>query len=163
VCTGIFKGFDAEAMKIGFFGISRLNRYIHRTMTRAVVAIIHKENRILVCQRSRQSRYALKWEFPGGKMEEGESVLDCLRRELREELAITIGGFDRQETATNHYDDGGTFEVTYCFVSRFTGVVKNNVFEDIRWTTLSELRTLDILSGNRPFVDSLRETDFPPE
>ncbi len=93
-------------------------------------------------------------------MEEGESTLDCLKRELREELSIEISGFDRQEMHKNHYEDGGTFEVTYCFVSRFTGTPKNNVFEDIRWVSLDTLRTLDILSGNGPFVDSLREEDF---
>lgn len=147
-------------MKIGAFGISRLNRYIHRTMKRAVVAVIHRDKQILVCQRRKQSRYALKWEFPGGKMEEGESVLDCLRRELREELSIEVEGFDRQETRINQYEDGGTFEVTYCFVSRFAGIPNNNVFEDICWASLPELRTLDILAGNRPFVDLLREEDL---
>lgn len=149
-------------MEIGSIGISRLIRYICRTMTRSVVAVIHRNNQILVCQRRKHSRYALKWEFPGGKMEEGESVLDCLRRELREELSIEIDGCDRQETRINHYDDGGAFEVTYCFVSRFIGSPKNNVFEDILWASLTELRSLDILAGNKPFIDLLHEEDFLP-
>lgn len=131
-------------------------------MTRAVVAIIHRNKQILVCQRGAHSRYALKWEFPGGKMEEGESTLECLKRELREELSIEVDGFDRQETRVNHYEDGNTFEVTYCFVSRFNGTPKNNVFEQILWTSLAELRALDILSGNKPFVDLLREEDLKP-
>ena len=131
-------------------------------MTRAVVAVIHQNGRILVCQRGRHSRFALKWEFPGGKVEEGESTLECLMRELREELSVEVDGFDRQETRINDYDDGSTFEVTYCFVSRFNGTPKNNVFEQILWTSLTELRTLDILSGNKPFVDLLREDDLKP-
>jgi 8-oxo-dGTP diphosphatase len=129
-------------------------------MTQAVVAVIHRNKQILVCQRGRHSRYALKWEFPGGKVEEGESTLDCLKRELREELSIKIEGFDRQETRTNHYEDGNTFEVAYCFVSRFTGTPQNNVFEQIMWTSLTSLRTMDILAGNKPFVESLREEDL---
>jgi len=149
-------------MKIAFFGKSRLNRYIHRTMTRAAVAIIHRNKLVLVCQRSKRSRYALKWEFPGGKLEQGESVLGCLKRELREELSIGIDGFDHQVTRTNHYDDGGVFEVTYCFVSRFTGAPKNNVFEDIRWVSLGDLRTMDVLAANKPFIDSLGENDLLP-
>jgi len=131
-------------------------------MTRSVVAVIHRNKQILVCQRGKNSRYALKWEFPGGKMEEGESTLECLKRELREELSIEVDGFDRHETSINHYEDGGTFEVTYCFVSRFHGTPKNNVFERILWTSLAELRSLDILSGNKPFVDLLREEDLKP-
>jgi 8-oxo-dGTP diphosphatase len=129
-------------------------------MTRAVVALIHRDRKILVCQRRKHSRYGLRWEFPGGKMEEGESTLDCLKRELREELSIEIDRFDRQVTRTNHFEDGGTFEVTYCFVSSFAGNPQNNVFEGLLWVSLETLRTLDILAGNKPFVDSLREEDL---
>jgi len=160
MCIGIFKGFNVDAMKIGCIGISGLIRYIHRTMTRAVVALIHRNQQILVCQRRKHSRYELKWEFPGGKMEQGESTLDCLKRELREELSIEVEGFDRQETRLNHYEDGGAFEVTYCYVSRLDGTPQNNVFERILWVSLAELRTMDILTGNKLFVDALREEDL---
>ncbi|HEX9615091.1 MAG TPA: NUDIX domain-containing protein, partial [Bacteroidota bacterium] len=57
-------------------------------MTRVAVGILKKDGTILVCQRRRGSRYELKWEFPGGKMEPGESVEDCLQRELTEELSL---------------------------------------------------------------------------
>jgi 8-oxo-dGTP diphosphatase len=129
-------------------------------MIRAAVAIIQKEKRILVCQRRRNSRYELKWEFPGGKIEEGESVLDCLRRELREELSIEVDEIDRSELQVNRYDDGGVFQVTYCFVSRFAGVPSNNVFEQIRWVTIAELNALDNLEGNRPIIGRLNESMF---
>jgi 8-oxo-dGTP diphosphatase len=124
-------------------------------MTRAAVAIIKKEDRLLVCQRKKGSRYGLKWEFPGGKVEEGESTLECLKRELREELALEVELVDRSESQVNRYDDGGEFEVTYFFVSQFSGEPVNNVFEQFRWVTIEELKSLDILEGNRSIVERL--------
>jgi 8-oxo-dGTP diphosphatase len=124
-------------------------------MTRAAVAIIQDAKGILVCQRKKGSRYELKWEFPGGKVEKGETTLDCLKRELREELSIDIDTVDRSESQVNRYDDGGEFEVTYFFVSQFGGKPINNVFEQIRWVTLVELKSLDILEGNRNIIDRL--------
>ncbi|MGA3245714.1 MAG: (deoxy)nucleoside triphosphate pyrophosphohydrolase [Bacteroidota bacterium] len=129
-------------------------------MTQAAVAILQKEKRILICQRKKDARYALKWEFPGGKVEEGESFFECAKREVREELSIAIDAFDRSESQINRYDDGGVFEVMYFFVSRFEGVPVNNAFEQIRWVTLDELRSLDILEGNKPLVSRMHEDMF---
>jgi mutator protein MutT len=147
-------------MKIDFVVDSPLIRYILVTMTRAVVALIHQKNQVLVCRRKKGSLYELKWEFPGGKMEDGESTLDCLKRELREELSIEIDAYDRCETRVNSYEDGRTFEVTYCFVSHFTGTPKNKTFEQIAWVSLDELHAMDMLSGNKPFVALLRNEDL---
>jgi len=124
-------------------------------MTRAAVAILRKEKRFLVCQRKKGSRYELKWEFPGGKVEGGETILDCLKRELREELSVDVEIVDRSVSQVNRYDDGGEFEVTFFFVSRFAGEPVNNVFEQIRWVTIEELKSLDILEGNRIIIETM--------
>jgi 8-oxo-dGTP diphosphatase len=129
-------------------------------MIHAAVAILSKDKRVLVCQRKKNVRYPLKWEFPGGKIESGESVLDCLKRELREELSIDINDVDRTESQVNRYADGGVFEVTYCYVSRLAGVPTNNAFEQIRWVTIDELKALDILEGNKSVVADLNESLF---
>ena len=129
-------------------------------MTQAAVAILQREKRILICQRKKGARYALKWEFPGGKVEEGESFFECAKREVREELSIAFDAFDRSESQINRYDDGGVFEVMYFFVSRFEGAPVNNAFEQIRWVTLDELRSLDILEGNKPLVSRMNEDMF---
>ncbi len=146
--------------RIHIVGFPRFIRYIFAEMIRAAVAILSKDKRVFVCQRKKNTRYALKWEFPGGKIESGESALDCLKRELREELSIDINDVDRTESQVNRYDDGGVFEVTYCYVSRFAGIPTNNTFEQIRWVTITELKALDILEGNKSVVANLSESLF---
>jgi len=126
-------------------------------MTKVAVGILRRNGTILACQRKKGGRYELKWEFPGGKLEPGESVEQCLTRELREELSITVRGIGRIETQFAEYDDGGTFEVAYCDVTEFEGELVNNVFEQFRWVTLQELRTLDILEGNRAFISNMEK------
>jgi 8-oxo-dGTP diphosphatase len=129
-------------------------------MTRAAVAILREKGRVLVCQRKRNSRYQLKWEFPGGKVEPGESVQDCVKRELHEELSINVETIGLMKSQVNRYDDGGIFEVTYCFIQQFSGRPVNNAFEEIRWVTLTELQSMDILEGNKSFVSTLDESIF---
>jgi mutator protein MutT len=126
-------------------------------MTEVAVAILRKDKKILICQRKRGGRYALKWEFPGGKLEPGETIEQCLRRELREELSIEIQSIERIETHAAYYEDGGMFNVAYCFVSGFNREPHNNIFEQIRWVTMNELKQMDLLEGNKPFADNLRQ------
>ncbi|MGD1044306.1 MAG: (deoxy)nucleoside triphosphate pyrophosphohydrolase [Bacteroidota bacterium] len=126
-------------------------------MTEVAVGVLKKNNLILICQRKRGGRYELKWEFPGGKLEPGETAEQCLRRELQEELSIEIDAIERVQTEAAYYEDGGMFNVAYCFVSGFDGEPHNNVFEQIRWVTTNELKEMDLLEGNKPFVGKLRQ------
>jgi 8-oxo-dGTP diphosphatase len=136
-------------------GIPPILGYILTNMTRVAVGVLQKGGKILACQRKKGSRYGLKWEFPGGKLEPGETILECLKRELFEELSLSVRDIDRVQTQSTFYEDGGMFEVAYCFVTQFTGEARNNAFEEIRWVTISELRALDNLKGNEAFVASL--------
>ncbi len=124
-------------------------------MIKVAVGIITINSQVLVCQRKKTSRYALKWEFPGGKFENGESVDECLRRELREELSIdaVVGKeFFRQEWI---YQDSGSFEVFYHLVPSYSGIIHNNVFEQIRWFNFGELAGVDMLEGNKDAIELL--------
>lgn len=110
---------------------------------------------MLLCQRKETAKYPLKWEFPGGKVEAGEDVADCLRRELREELAVSIAPpelFHRQEA---RYPDSGHYEVHYYLVRGVTGAMVNRVFHRVEWVDLRDLSNYDILEGNRDVVDKL--------
>ena len=128
-------------------------------MKHVAVGVILNNGRVLACQRKRSVRYPLKWEFPGGKIEPGETARDALVRELREELAIeAVPG----ELLLSHewvYRNGsqnpeqdGRFHVTYFIVRSFAGEPLNHTFEDIRWVTPVTLQDMDILEGNREAV-----------
>jgi len=131
-------------------------------MREVAVGIVKRPGSVLICQRKRDSRYPLKWEFPGGKLEAGESPEHALRRELREELEIEAGSvefFFQQEWVYPGSEDGkdsdGSFRVSYFLVHSFAGWPVNNVFEQIRWVRPPELLKLDVLEGNREAVKLL--------
>lgn len=131
-------------------------------MKDVAVAILLREGNVLACQRQRNARYALKWEFPGGKLEAGESAEQALVRELQEELAITPAAmkeFFRQEWVYTEGTDtpqrDGAFRVFYFLVEHFSGEPVNHAFEQILWTSPRVLRTMEILEGNREAVERL--------
>ncbi len=141
-------------------------------MREVAVGIVQKDGSVLICQRKKGSRYPLKWEFPGGKLEAGESPDEALKRELQEELSIDAGRvefFFRQEWL--YPDQGGekagdgAFRVYYYRVLSFSGSPVNRVFEQIRWVPAAELLKMDILEGNREAVELLvrhEETERAP-
>jgi len=138
-------------------------------MREVSVGIILKDGEVLACQRRRTARYPLKWEFPGGKIEEGETPQQALLRELREELAIeaVIGKeLHRQEWT---YPEGvsdrspdNAFRVFYHLVPYFAGTPVNHAFEQILWVSPPELLAMDILEGNREAVRLLVEHEATP-
>jgi mutator protein MutT len=122
--------------------------------------IIYRDGRVLVGQRRRGDRHAYKWEFPGGKVEYGESPQDALARELLEELQIqaTIGTeLARYE---HDYPSGSRVHLLFFVVSRFEGEPKARVFEQICWKDLHALPGLDFLDGDLDFVRRLARGDF---
>ena len=130
-------------------------------MKHVAVGILWRDGTVLACQRKRGGAYPLKWEFPGGKIEQGESPQQALVRELREELAIdaVIGDeIHRQSWGYPGYTpEGGTavFDVIYFGVGSFTGEPVNRAFEQIRWVSPAALEGMDILEGNREAVRRL--------
>lgn len=127
-------------------------------MKQVAVGIILKDGLVLACQRKRDARYPLKWEFPGGKLEDGEGPSEAVIRELHEELEITATverELHRQEWVYTEGKDDSKFRVFYFLIGSFTGVPVNRAFEQIRWVTPGELTTMDILEGNREMVDIL--------
>jgi 8-oxo-dGTP diphosphatase len=124
-------------------------------MKRVVAALILDRDRILACQRTRHQVMPLKWEFPGGKIEEGEQPRDALHRELEEELGIeaTIGN----EVARIHheYPSGGAVELRFYEVHSYLGEIENRIFREIRWVERSKLPELDFLEADLTLVQDL--------
>ena len=111
---------------------------------------------ILVCQRRATAVHPLRWEFPGGKLERGESADACLQRELHEELGIdaTVGA--RIASIEHRYPDGPHVRVHFFAVASHRGTIENKVFERIEWRELGRLSELDFLDADRPLVALLR-------
>jgi 8-oxo-dGTP diphosphatase len=114
---------------------------------------------ILVGQRRKRDRHPLKWEFPGGKVEQGESPRQALVRELAEELRIdaSVGS----ELARYQHDyASGSVHLLFFAITEFRGEPEARVFEQILWADLTSLTALDFLEGDVDFVWRLARGDF---
>jgi 8-oxo-dGTP diphosphatase len=124
-------------------------------MKSVVAGLIIKDGKILVCQRTRHQVMPLKWEFPGGKIEEGEQPREALHRELDEELGIdaTIG----QEVSriVHTYPSGGSVELRFFAVHQYAGDIENRIFKDVQWAEPKHLPSYDFLEADRGLVQEL--------
>jgi 8-oxo-dGTP diphosphatase len=124
-------------------------------MKRVVAGLIEKDGKLLVCQRTRHQTMPLKWEFPGGKIEEGEQPRDALRRELEEELGILATVGDEVSRIQHEYPNGGTVELRFFVVRKFEGEIENRIFRDIRWAPPTDLPRFDFLEADLTLVRDL--------
>lgn len=124
-------------------------------MKRVVAAIIEKDNKVLVCQRTRHQTMPLKWEFPGGKIEEGEQPRDALRRELEEELGIRGKIGDEIARLQHTYPNGVTVELRFFIVREYAGEIENRIFRDVQWAAPRDLGSYDFLEADASLVKDL--------
>jgi 8-oxo-dGTP diphosphatase len=121
-------------------------------MVQVVAAILHRQGRILICRRKPEQSHALKWEFPGGKVEEGESPAAALRRELEEELGIRNAS--GVEITRYEYAYPGKRPILLIFfrVDAFEGEPHNRIFHEMRWELPEQLAKFDFLEGDLDFI-----------
>jgi 8-oxo-dGTP diphosphatase len=123
--------------------------------TTVVAALIRKGGLILICRRKADQPHALKWEFPGGKLEAGETPQAALRRELQEELAIDAPIGREVERYEFCYPGGKPILLIFYAVDEFAGEPRNCVFHEIRWVKQTALTDFDFLEGDVEFVTRL--------
>ncbi len=126
-----------------------------KTVRFVAAALILRGEEVLICQRRPDQPMALKWEFPGGKIESGETPEQALARELDEELGIDadIGPL---VTHTRHtYRSGGAVDLQFFAVHAFRGEVTNRIFHDVRWIPLRDLTSYDFLAADRDLIRDL--------
>ncbi|HLW87192.1 MAG TPA: (deoxy)nucleoside triphosphate pyrophosphohydrolase [Terriglobales bacterium] len=126
-------------------------------MKQVVAAVIVKDDKVLVCQRTRHQTMPLKWEFPGGKIETGEQPRDALRRELDEELGINAKIGEEVMRIRHQYKTGNSVELRFYVVREYTGNLENRIFREIRWASRSELPSFDFLEADVELVKGLAE------
>ena len=136
-------------------------------MTTVVAAIIERAGQVLIAKRKNLGHHPLKWEFPGGKVEPGETPEAAVIRELHEELGIAAH-IDR-ELMRYEYQYPGRSRILLIFyrVVDFDGVPRNLDFEEIRWEQPGRLNGYDFLEGDTDFIARLPEIgnaiSTPPE
>ena len=123
-------------------------------MVLVTAAIIFKEERVLIARRSSGSKLPLVWEFPGGKVEEGETPQECLQRELLEELGIkvTVGDFLGK---SNYSYPHGQIELLAYYVTWEEGNIKLTSHDYVAWVSLDEIKEYDMAPADMPIVNIL--------
>jgi 8-oxo-dGTP diphosphatase len=121
-----------------------------------VAAVIESHGRVLACQRRKNDAFALKWEFPGGKVQHGESPAEALAREMKEELGVdaTIGE-EVYRTRHRYAEMAREIELIFFAASANEKDMHNFAFEDMRWVRPEDLASLDFLPADREFVAKL--------
>jgi 8-oxo-dGTP diphosphatase len=131
---------------------------VPESQTMVVAAVMERDGRILACRRRAHDQHPLKWEFPGGKVEAGETPAGALARELEEELGI--GALIGAEIARYAYRYPGKKPILLIFfaVAGMDGEPQNRIFSEIRWEEPARLPALDFLEGDVDFVRRLAAT-----
>ena len=125
-------------------------------MLHVTCAIIEHENKILICQRSERMKLPLKWEFPGGKVETGESKEDCLKREIREELGLEIE-IESALTAVEHHYPEFSLRL-YPFLCKWTGgSLAIAEHAQAIWVDKNELQDYDWAEADVPIMNELMQ------
>ena len=127
---------------------------------RVSAGVLTKGSQVLICQRRSHDLHPGKWEFPGGKVQEGEDGETCLWRELQEELRIdaTIGAEIHQTSHT--YPNGRHVLIQFFHVLSFRGDIINTQFQTLEWVELHNLPTYDFLEGDVDFVAALARGEW---
>lgn len=121
-----------------------------------VAAVIEQSGLILICQRRRGDQFELKWEFPGGKVKQGETPQEALARELNEELQVsaTIGP-ELYRTRHRYAEMESEIELVFFAATLGMETMMNRAFERVVWAERARLPTYDFLPADREFVEQL--------
>ncbi len=118
-------------------------------LIRVVACVIEREGRLLVCRRPSHKRHGGLWEFPGGKLEEGETPLEAARRELGEELGIAVTGVGPMEFAAA--DPGSRFRIEF-FPAEAEGQPRALEHTRIAWLSEADLLSVPLAPSDLAYA-----------
>jgi 8-oxo-dGTP diphosphatase len=125
-------------------------------MKTVTAAIIVRDKKVLLTRRGPTEKLAGYWEFPGGKVETGESLADCLRRELQEELGVEADIGEVLAESEYHYDHG-----SFLLIGMYASLASNNltltVHDQADWVPINELLSYQLAPADIPLAMKLQE------
>jgi len=125
-------------------------------IVRVTAAILEQEGKILIAQRkSEDDLFGGLWEFPGGKIEEGETPEECMARELKEELNIEVE-VGELITSNKHKYPHGIFELLAYAVKHISGVFILHDHDEIKWVTIDEMTNFEFPPADTPIINYLK-------
>ena len=119
------------------------------------VGVIKKNNAIFICKRANEQHQGGLWEFPGGKVEANESVFAALKRELTEEVGITIHSSSQLMVIEHDYGDK-CVKLDIHVVSNFSGEAHGAEGQPSEWVNISELTHYDFPAANAEIIEKLQ-------
>ncbi len=123
-------------------------------MLNVTAGIIKENDRYLICQRALDDECPTYWEFPGGKQEEGETLEECITRELKEELDVGTKVLKKFDT-TEFSVEGKEIHVTFFLCEIICGDIKMNVHMDIKWVYPHQLKDFKFLPADKDVIERL--------
>ena len=124
-------------------------------MVQVVAAVLERDGKILICRRRPEQSHGLQWEFPGGKVEPGETPEQALARELYEELGITRAEGRQIAGYPFSYPGKRSIDLLFFRVHSYGGEPRNLIFHEMRWEPAANLAQFDFVEGDREFLRGL--------
>ena len=118
-----------------------------------VAGIVINQNKILIGKRKDKDIGGGKWEFPGGKIEIGETNSEALERELYEELGISVK-IGKELMNYEHMFKTTIYNISFMEIIDYDGEIRNNAHSEIKWVKSSNLLEYDFISGDDRFIQS---------
>jgi 8-oxo-dGTP diphosphatase len=124
-------------------------------MQKVIAAILEKNGKVLIARRKKDDPLQDKWEFPGGKVEQGETHEACLKRELMEELGINVKVGEFVASSSYAYSHISIELIAYR-VFHISGEIAVSDHEEIKWVSVDDLERYDFPAADKPIIDALR-------
>ena len=115
---------------------------VHNIILKVTAGVLVRDGKFLIAKRKKEDVLGGLWEFPGGKIEEGETAEECLAREIKEELEITVE-VGELITSNKHKYPHGYFELIAYRVKYISGEIILNDHDDFKWVTIDEMNSFE--------------------